>query len=588
MGGRYYDARDFIMLFLAFLVSSAVAEDVANVTDCLKLFGDAVVSCGSFMSAPAGNYDDCVKDVVSILGLTSGRSGLFEGTACICYPAIRSMIPTFLYETVATYVNCEDWSTYEYGCEDSDQMIDLERFKQIGTLSDTTRVDRDSVPEFVRGVFDEHASIEFLGGGIYHGIDMVTEYSMVTIPQISRGIWVWGPALEFLHVSSDKDGHKVSSLSELLFLTATDVEGIPADERWRYYKRNPHFGMVSARWADFKYLPCSNKVSKLTMGLDQTSVDTFFQLQAVLPNYNEEKYCKVLMEECQGENAQFASLAECLEFNRDDVPIQDDECMASGLMGMGHSKYCRVLHVHMIPLPGAKAHCFHTGLGGTDPKGGAHCFAGECGATASHFSPETLTTHAQWVEKFNGFGSHECINGIWDESFYLFRWVKPRPKDILSTRGNLDVGFTCCVLGEFSYFKLFDADESGTHAFEMNDAGSFAQGEIRLSESAQQGWNKIEVIQNTKDGTTTILELSVGLSECASLLTTELCVSLPAAGVADVFFKVNGKKAATLKLKDEMNFDAFDWTGSDLPELEVTNVAPNALLLLALVAVLDR
>ena len=55
-----------------------------------------------------------------------------------------------------------------------------------------------------------------------------------------------------------------------------------------------------------------------------------------------------------------------------------------------------------------------------------------------------------------------------------------------------------------------------------------------------------------------------------------------------MFFKVNGKKAATLKLKDEMNFDAFDWTGSDLPELEVTNVAPNALLLLALVAVLDR
>ena len=90
VGGRYYDARDFIMLFLAFLVSSAVAEDVANVTDCLKLFGDAVVSCGSFMSAPAGNHDDCVKDVVSILGLTSGRSGLFEGAQlCVLFQLHR-------------------------------------------------------------------------------------------------------------------------------------------------------------------------------------------------------------------------------------------------------------------------------------------------------------------------------------------------------------------------------------------------------------------------------------------------------------------------------------------------------------------
>ena len=88
--------------------------------------------------------------LLHVLTHSGSKSKQLQGTACICYPAIRSMIPTFLYETVATYVNCEDWSTYEYGCEDSDQMIDLERFKQIGTLSDTTRVDRDSVPEFVR------------------------------------------------------------------------------------------------------------------------------------------------------------------------------------------------------------------------------------------------------------------------------------------------------------------------------------------------------------------------------------------------------------------------------------------------------
>jgi hypothetical protein len=209
-----------------------------------------------------------------------------------------------------------------------------------------------------------------------------------------------------------------------------------------------------------------------------------------------------------------------------------------------------MIHVHMIPITGAKMHCFHTGLGGEDPKGGAHCYAGECAGRETMYSSDSLSQHYYWLAQFDAMGTHECINGVWKESYYMLRWIKPRPKDLLASGGNLDVNFTCCVLGESSYFKLFDAEVSGHFSFEMNDTVDFVRGDVSVSENAQEGLTSIEVVQNTTHGAEAILDFHVtcGSSKCVPFFTMELCVSWLFDGQVEMFFQVNGNKAESLTL----------------------------------------
>jgi hypothetical protein len=251
-----------------------------------------------------------------------------------------------------------------------------------------------------------------------------------------------------------------------------------------------------------------------------------------------------------------------------------------------------MIHNHMIPIPGAKMHCFHTGLGGADPKGGAHCYAGECAGGGVMYSPDSLSQHHYWLAQFDAMGTHECINGVWKESYYMLRWIKPRPKDLLASGGNLDVNFTCCVLGEISYFKLFDAEVSGHYSFEMNDTVDFVKGGMIVSENAQEGLTSIEVVQNTTHGAKTILDFNVtcGFSKCLPFFSTELCVSWLLEGQIEMFFQVNGNKAESLKLTKT----STDWSSAFAELLrsveESESVALRnsyAILLLALVAFLE-
>merc|ERR1719265_2122799 len=151
------------------------------------------------------------------------------------------------------------------------------------------------------------------------------------------------------------------------------------------------------------------------------------------------------MDMCHGDNKQFDSYEECISFNKN-IPVFDEKCFKSGASGMGGSKACRVIHQHMMWTN--PAHCFHTGIGGEDPEGGAHCFPGECDDEHSMdgmFSEGST----QWKAYFESLGTHECIDGLWEESVYLYKWSKPTMAAFIENRGDISgVDFDCLILGQ--------------------------------------------------------------------------------------------------------------------------------------------
>ena len=111
-------------------------------------------------------------------------------------------------------VGCQNMSTYEYGFAEPDQIVDLNRFNQLARLRDATQLDQEALKATIHDMFDHHAVVEFISAGVYHGIDMVTEYIFITLPTINAGAWVWGPALEILSVTADSGGLTTVALVE--------------------------------------------------------------------------------------------------------------------------------------------------------------------------------------------------------------------------------------------------------------------------------------------------------------------------------------------------------------------------------------
>lgn len=545
----------FLLIIRPAFASGGAEGDVTSTTECLTRLGNAEAGCSSFLNSPAVKTPECVSALSTLL-----LSEIFEGTDCVCNLAIQGVIPGLA--ALAGMVGCQNMSTYEYGCAEPDQIVDLNRFNQLARLRDATQLDQEALKATIHDMFDHHAVVEFISAGVYHGIDMVTEYIFITLPTINAGAWVWGPALEILSVTADSGGLTTVALVEERWLSGTDVANLPPDEHWDYYKKTSQFGMVMGRWARTEFLECSAIIKTFTMGLDKTSKDAFFHLQSVTPKYNEQNYCKTVMEHCVGENAQFASEDECLQYNEDYVPLEDAECMAMDLSGLGNSKYCKMLHQWMVPIPGGQAHCFHTGIGGLDPTGGKHCYAGECAGGITPFNADMLATHEHWLAEFDDMGTHECINGIWKASYYMHRWVKPFPRDVLSSAGNLDVGFDCFVLGRYSYFKLID-EVTGSRKFELLILGDKIEGEIRVEDNVD-GKKSIKVFRQSIYATSSDVtlvrlepmlefEVPVGVSEvseCLPLLALEICVSSPD-GALEIAFKVDGETRKAIKLMDE-------------------------------------
>merc|ERR1711871_237393 len=95
-----------------------------------------------------------------------------------------------------------------------------------------------------------------------------------------------------------------------------------------------------------RFLPYSGTISSVFRAVDDFTFKTLTVLQPALPDYNEMKYCKTLMDQCTGDAAQFASYEECTQFMGESISILDDSC--TGMWGHGNSRFCRMINQYRI------------------------------------------------------------------------------------------------------------------------------------------------------------------------------------------------------------------------------------------------
>jgi hypothetical protein len=271
----------------------------------------------------------------------------------------------------------------------------------------------------------------------------------------------------------------LASFGELSLFVDTDYGDLTEwADIYKHFTDTAEMLFVGGAYRDIDFDSCSNKIRSTFIVVDETSYNGFFVFQAVHPKYNEVAYCRTVIDHCTGENKQFDSYEECIEYNRG-IPDADEQCRAVDLIGLGHSRYCRIIHQHMVRMN--PVHCHHTGLGGSDPTGGAHCFDGECDLDSSHrrlegaFSTEQKDTFEEWQSYFRDVGSHECVDGIYLDAYYRYQWRKPVAEK-LANRGSEIPGldFDCLILGKEAYLKVFEKDADGISGFQYKPSYSEA------------------------------------------------------------------------------------------------------------------
>ena len=105
----------------------ATSETLVTTTstgDCLNLMANIKVDCLSFLGGSFAAGPECFSGVTA-----SAIDEIFGGTDCRCNPAVQASLPVSVVEAITT--GCGERKTYTYGCEESDQSIDLARYNQL-------------------------------------------------------------------------------------------------------------------------------------------------------------------------------------------------------------------------------------------------------------------------------------------------------------------------------------------------------------------------------------------------------------------------------------------------------------------------
>jgi hypothetical protein len=540
----------------AVMLYSESSGTPTSTEDCLKLLVNAKASCASFLNGGTAMGPQCFGGFGALM-----MGEMFGTTDCRCNKVIQQVVPVGWLAT-----DCVDTSTYEYQCEESDQIVDFKRFGTIRRIAASTKMPMEEMVDELNTIFEEDSELHFIGGGVYHGKAMTIEYVLVTNPTIADGTWVWGPTLEFEKIETTSSGLRTAALSELLYFTdPAGSEGLTEEELYPYLASRATITMVMGRWCWYEFTPCSEKVKMWSIGIDTVAKDNFFYLQSKLPRYNEKKYCQSLMDYCTGDHAQFQSYEECLYYNDLNVPVEDTQCVSKELTGLGQSKLCRILHQHMLSMQAD--HCYHTGLGGIDPHGGAHCFENECSGTGG-FTEAELTEHFYWMDYYGSLGTHECIDGIWYGPYHKYTWSKSLMKDAIMA-GETGTTFECLILGEESYMKLYDADAAGIREFHITYAGYEIDGSFKQRfVKDEHGWKFVSKF-TIGDAELVDYSISLGSSRCISLMLSnlELCVIWGAGDITyfddvpplGIFLKVDGEETSTVNMfVDEVSFLTMD------------------------------
>jgi hypothetical protein len=139
--------------------------------------------------------------------------------------------------------------------------------------------------------------------------------------------------------------------------------------------------------------------------------------------------------------------------------------------------------------------------------------------TFGDLSPEQIYIGKEWAHKFYNLGSHDCINGMWNEAVYMRTWQSVG-----------DSGVDCLVLGKASYLKLYPSDD--------DDYGDFTlHYEHRLKDIHIKGTRRFEITsENNGEASLEValtiegrhlgsMDIPVGTSKCINLWMLKYCGS---------------------------------------------------------------
>jgi hypothetical protein len=513
-------------LELALAQEPPEVSEMKTTAECLLSLVNAKASCVSFLAGlpsagpPSALSSDCFADVLYLL-----QEEIVGDARCRCNPAIQRLIPGL------PSVGCGPIeSTYEYGCAESDQAVDEMRFAMAQRFSDLIKLPREQMVAEMDEMFSEHATLTFIGAGIYHGIEQVKEYVLILNPVVSDGFFLFGELLQWVKLEINAAGMHSGILGRvnlLMDVLPEDLRDQPWDTKYQHFVDTARVKLVMGTRRYTEYYPCSAKIKQLTLMNDEITYTSFFNLQVISPLHNENKYCQTIMDLCIGEHKQFDSYDECLNFNKQ-IPFLDPSCIAPGMLGLGHSRACRIIHQYMVWSN--SAHCYHTGIGGLDPEGGSHCFEGECDTEVVQAGFATSgvndTEVAYWRQYFKDLGSHECVDGIWKASEYLYRWSRPTVAAILAGGGDLNVKaeFACLILGETAFFKLFDETNVGHRNFTYVSGRGEFDGSLVYIFSKRPDF--VVSVTLTVGGYTLVdVQIQLGFSRCLPLWDSEVCIS---------------------------------------------------------------
>ena len=112
----------------------------------------------------------------------------------------------------------------------------------------------------------------------------------------------------------------------------------------------------------------------------------------------------------------------------------------------------------------------------------------DIGDYRSLYKPEMLLSGKKAIMDFETLGSHECIDGLWASSVYLYTWQSP-VADAIQDGTSRDSSY-CLVLGKKSYFKITKKVAEGsmkqTYDFVLHYSTAFR--DFGLQGVLEYGW----------------------------------------------------------------------------------------------------
>jgi hypothetical protein len=266
------------------------------------------------------------------------------------------------------------------------------------------------------------------------------------------------------------------------------------------------------------------------------------------------------MKSCTGETAQFASYEDCVQFNEQSLSSLDNSC--AGTWGFGESRFCRMINQYAIK-DGDVESCARVGSKGGSVWGGAACVPEECDYR-KHYDHALLMKAKHAVFSFEAMGSHECIDGIWESSEYMFTMQAPVADGIKDGTGSTP--FDCLIIGQDSYFKISKGSRGRfTFGFKLSTIlrDIKASGELSYGMSKTASGSDAVLITLSIDGDVIAdMKVPIGSFGCMNIFSIDMCSSwrdeevigsrrLSEKKPVKLYLKVDGKETESIVIAEE-------------------------------------